>query len=793
MDCSPHPAVRRQKALINIPALRWFFYFMFATLIILPSASATPSNLLLNSSFEDGTYVDETSTPDNWWKGGSGWQAWKNTGGPYEGTKMVCVGSTSDSWSYFGQDVFNISAGKTYTFSAYVKTEDWGSPVGRLQVEFKDSNNSLIRADYLDVVSGINTTWAQYTLITGAAPSGTTRANFMVWGKNGSPVFDSLSARALNNTYYVRPDGNDANSGTANTAQGAWATIQHAADTADPSDTVEVEPGTYNEQVVITHSGLANQLLTFHADGEVVIDGQNTRAYGIKLDGASYIKIEGFTVRNAGSIGIFLVNNSDHNVLLNNTCYSNGSTATSALGDRPCGIYLYTSSNYNTIEGNLCRNNTSTGIWLEDSSSYCTVKGNKSYSNGYGGIIVAGATNYNAVSYNLIYSNGQLGMDVSYGAHDNTISNNTIYNNGATGISSNNYGGPNNIKNNIISNNGQNYSWAYGITMDSNSTAALSYNDVYNNGQGGTKNYLGILPGPGDIILDPLFKSTDLESADFLKLQSLANSDANESPCIDAGSPSDTPSQNSGKRIDIGAYDIYSHDPIQGGLVGEYFDNADFIGLKLTRIDPRIYFDWGSAVPDCSLAPETFSVRWQGQVKIDLAQDYTFYTSTDDGSRLWIDNQLIIDSWIVQGETEHSATVSLTPGLHDIKYEYYQDTGWAIAKLSWSAPSINKTIIPADHLYYFERLPQGQYAQGGLKGVYGKYTNLWGSSSYVLTRIDPQINFDWGGNMADYALGWDNYTAKWKGKVRIDTADTYAFYTTSDDGCPGAHFVAPKY
>ena len=306
---------------------------MFATLIILPSASATPSNLLLNSSFEDGTYVDETSTPDNWWKGGSGWQAWKNTGGPYEGTKTVCVGSTSDSWSYFGQDVLNISAGKTYTFSAYVKTEDWGSPVGRLQVEFKDSNNSLIRADSLDVVSGINTTWAQYTLITGAAPSGTTRANFMVWGKNGSPLFDNLSARALNNTFYVRSDGNDANSGTANTSQGAWATIQHAADTADPSDTVEVEPGTYNEQVVITHSGLANQLMIFHADGEVIIDGQDTRAYGIKLDGASYIKIQGFTIRNAGSIGIFLVNNSNHNVLLNNTCYSNGSTATSALGD----------------------------------------------------------------------------------------------------------------------------------------------------------------------------------------------------------------------------------------------------------------------------------------------------------------------------------------------------------------------------------------------------------------------------------------------------------------------------
>ena len=584
------------------------------------------------------------------------------------------------------------------------------------------------------------------------------------------------------NIYYVRTDGDDDNPGTENSSSGAWATIQHAADTANPSDLVLVEPGTYDEQVVITRSGLANQLITFHADGEVIIDGESTNPYGFKLDGASYIKIDGFTVRNAGSIGIFLVNASDHNVISNNTCYSNGSTATSALGDRPCGIYLYTSCNYNIIEANTCRNNTSSGIWLEGSSSYCTVKNNKSYSNGYGGIIVAGATDYNTVSYNLIYSNGQLGMDVSYGAHDNTIADNTIYNNGATGISSNNYGASNYIKNNIIVNNGQNYSWAYGITMDSNSTAALSYNDVYNNGQGGLKNYSGISAGVGDISLDPLFKSTDPESPDILKLQSLANSDANESPCIDSGSPSDT-SSIPGNRIDMGAYDLYQHDPVQGGLTGEYFDNSDFTGLKVVRIDPRINFDWGNYSPDASIAPTTFSARWTGKVKVDFADSYTFYLTTDDGSRLWIDGQLIINEWYDHGPSDHQATVYLNPGLHVIQYDYYNDTGWAIAKLFWSTSSTNKTIIPSDHLYYSGKLPQPGYNQGGLKGVYSKYTNLWGPTSYVLTRIDPDINFDWGENMPDAALGNDLYTAKWKGKVRTDTADTYTFYTTSDDGC----------
>lgn len=601
-------------------------------------------------------------------------------------------------------------------------------------------------------------------------------------------------------TYYVRTDGNDLNSGTENTPTGAWATIQKAANTLNPGEIVEVQLGTYNEQVTITRSGLSNQYITFRAQGEVIIDGQNTRAFCIKLDGADYIKIEGLTVRNSTGTGILIDNNANYNIITNNICHNNPSTGIKLdhdsnyntisknilynnnggpgdWGNRNCGIYVFNVSDYNTVDSNIAYSN-GTGIWLEGDSSNCTITNNKTYSNSYIGIIIVGGTNNNQVSNNLVYSNASSGMHIGWSAQNNLIKNNTIYGNSSRGIVLDNTTTNNIIKNNIVAKNASD-----GIYIESGSSAQLSYNDFFSNGTNGVTNYSGIATlGIGDISVDPYFKSTDSNSQDFLKLKSLSQGDSLESPCIDSGDPNDTPNSQSGKRIDQGAYDEYQHNAIEGGLLAEYYDNSNFTSLKLVRIDPRINFDWGSSTPDASLGVDTFSVRWQGQIKIDYAQSYTFYITTDDGSRVWIDNQLIIDKWYDQGPTEHQATINLTPGFHTIKYEYYENGGGAVAKLYWSSPSINKSLIPSDHLYYFGQYPHDQYLQGGLKGIYSKFTDFNGSLSYIFTRIDPQINFDWGGNMADASLNFDKYTAKWNGKIKIERSDTYTLYTTTDDG-----------
>jgi hypothetical protein len=136
------------------------------------------------------------------------------------------------------------------------------------------------------------------------------------------------------------------------------------------------------------------------------------------------------------------------------------------------------------------------------------------------------------------------------------------------------------------------------------------------------------------------------------------------------------------------------------GLTGTYFDNMDFTAQKLVRTDATVNFDWGTGSPDASIGVDTFSVRWTGKVQPRYSVTYTFYTTSDDGARLWVNSQLVVDSWVDQGPTEHSGTITLTAGQkYDIKMEYYENTGGTCAKLSWSSATQAKEIIPQTQLY----------------------------------------------------------------------------------------------
>jgi hypothetical protein len=135
------------------------------------------------------------------------------------------------------------------------------------------------------------------------------------------------------------------------------------------------------------------------------------------------------------------------------------------------------------------------------------------------------------------------------------------------------------------------------------------------------------------------------------------------------------------------------------GLTGQYYNNIDFTALTLTRTDATVNFDWGSGSPDPSIAPNTFSIRWTGQVQAQFGETYTFYTDSDDGVRLWVNGQLIINNWTDHAVTENSGTISLSAGqLYTIKMEYYQNGGLAVAKLLWSSPSTPKQVIPQSQL-----------------------------------------------------------------------------------------------
>ena len=136
------------------------------------------------------------------------------------------------------------------------------------------------------------------------------------------------------------------------------------------------------------------------------------------------------------------------------------------------------------------------------------------------------------------------------------------------------------------------------------------------------------------------------------------------------------------------------------GLVGEYYNNADFTSPVLTRTDTTVNFDWDNGSPDPSIGVDTFSVRWTGRIEPLYSETYTFQTTSDDGVRLFVNDQLIIDKFIDQGPTAHTGTIQLEAGeQYDIRMEYYEQGGGAVAQLAWSSASQPFQVVPQSQLY----------------------------------------------------------------------------------------------
>lgn len=147
------------------------------------------------------------------------------------------------------------------------------------------------------------------------------------------------------------------------------------------------------------------------------------------------------------------------------------------------------------------------------------------------------------------------------------------------------------------------------------------------------------------------------------------------------------------------------------GLYGEYFKINDYYAgfdgeLLLTRIDTTIFFEWGIESPAAGYVPDDFfAVRWTGDIVPFFDDTLTFYTFTDDGVRLWVNDTLLIDQWTNQPKTEHSGAIFLEGGQrYPIRMEYFEASGGATAHLSWGSSRLPKDIVPKSQLHP----PKGQ-------------------------------------------------------------------------------------
>jgi beta-glucosidase len=124
------------------------------------------------------------------------------------------------------------------------------------------------------------------------------------------------------------------------------------------------------------------------------------------------------------------------------------------------------------------------------------------------------------------------------------------------------------------------------------------------------------------------------------------------------------------------------------GLSAQFFNNMTLSGTQVaTRTDPNVDFNWNGQSPQSGVNPTQWSAKWTGTLNPPATGSYTFSLTSDDGSRLVINGQQVIDNWRDQAANTETATVNLTAGqAASIEVDYYQDGGLSSVSLGWQPP-----------------------------------------------------------------------------------------------------------
>ena len=190
-----------------------------------------------------------------------------------------------------------------------------------------------------------------------------------------------------------------------------------------------------------------------------------------------------------------------------------------------------------------------------------------------------------------------------------------------------------------------------------------------------------------------------------------------------------------------------------------YWDNVSLSGDPvLTRQDKNINFDWSTSSPAAEVPADQFSARWTRYIDVTPAT-YRFTVTSDDGIRIWIDNELVLDEWYEHPPTTFTFDKYLGTGHHYFKVEYYENGGLAVAQLAWAEKNGD--------------------SGGEWEAEY--YNNMTLGGNPVLTRHESEIAYDWGNGSPATAVQADHFSARWTRTLDLP-ADMYVFSLTVDDG-----------
>jgi predicted esterase len=220
------------------------------------------------------------------------------------------------------------------------------------------------------------------------------------------------------------------------------------------------------------------------------------------------------------------------------------------------------------------------------------------------------------------------------------------------------------------------------------------------------------------------------------------------------------------------------------GLNYKYYEGSWSVLPNFSSLTPKKT----GTVSNFSLSPKSrnnqFAFLYEGYIKITTAGTYTFYTASDDGSKLYINGKQVVNNDGLHALQEKSGSVYLTAGSHPIRVTYFERYGSSESlSVSYKGPGISKKKIPNEVLSTGGSSstlpPPPSSSTAGLSYKYyeGSWSMLPNFSTLQPKRTGSVSNFSLAPRKSNNLFGF-----VFEGYIKISTAGTYTFYTASDDG-----------
>lgn len=223
-----------------------------------------------------------------------------------------------------------------------------------------------------------------------------------------------------------------------------------------------------------------------------------------------------------------------------------------------------------------------------------------------------------------------------------------------------------------------------------------------------------------------------------------------------------------------------TREPQTGAWRGEYFNNTTLSGTPV-YVDGTddISFNWTTDSPQPGIVSnDNFSVRWTRTLNL-RGGEYRFTARADDGVRVWVDGELIIDGWRVQSPTTYEATTTVTGGDVPVRVEYFDEGAGASIFLDWTQVSVQPPSAPPPSIP-----PSAPPATGAPLNTWrGEYFNGTDpSGNPALVRFNDNLDFNWGaGSPAPDQIGSDYFSVRWSRTLNLNEG-RYRFTARTDDG-----------